>query len=298
MTKFFLTFLLSLSALQADCSNYALLGAPDSKEISKDFKNSLVWTKEKNNWSLSKPIENFSLSSSVCKTTGYVLLNNDKANFRAPLYKESSYKIKRGWNLLNTPQEGVDVAKTFQNVEFVYVYDKRSSLWAAYSPRADLMKKIKESKLLTLKYIEPRRAFYVLATKSMKTTIHSKVPNAQCQALMKNKNYEILYDSGIDNAFTFNTDTTLGLRSRNFSHTRRGVYNDSRVMIIVPKLKKYAADKTYRKYGPAIPKMMLLFNAAYAEKEFYAYDFLEESCRKGFFPSPKAPPAPVMLKVK
>ena len=298
MTKFFLTFLLSLSALQADCSNYTLLGTPDSKEISKDFKNTLIWTKEKNSWSLSKPIENFSLSSTVCKTAGYVLLNNKQVNFNAPLYKEESYRVKRGWNTLSTPKDGLDVAKTFKDAEFVYVYDKRSNVWAGYSPRADLMKKIVSSQLLALKYIEPHRAFYVLSTKSMKTDIVSKVSNAQCQALMKNKKYELLFDSGTDDTFTFNAKRTIGLRSRYFSHTRRGVYNDSRVMVIVPKLKKLSANKNYKKYGPAIPKMMLLFNEAYAGETFYAYDFLEESCRKGVFPSRKAPPAPVMQKVK
>ena len=298
MTKFFLSFLLTLSALQANCNNYALLGAPSSKEISKDFKDTIVWTKENSRWEHSQPQQNFSLQSSLCKTTGYVLLNNNKANFSAPLHHSNIYRIKRGWNYFSTPKDGVDVEKTFKDVEFVYVYDKRSATWAGYSPKADLMKKITDTRILRLKYIEPNRAFYVLATKSQKVDIISKLPNAQCQALMKNKNFELLYDSGVDDAFTFNASKSVGLRSRYRSHTRKGVYNDSRVLIIIPKIKKLSPNKKYKKYGPAIPKMMVHFNEAYRDQIFYAYDFLEESCRKGVFPSQRVPPAPVMKKVK
>ena len=40
------------------------------------------------------------------------------------------------------------------------------------------------------------------------------------------------------------------------------------------------------------------FNEAYAEHEFYSYDYLNESCRKGYFPSKRKPPAPAMKLVK
>jgi hypothetical protein len=159
------------------------------------------------------------------------------------------------------------------------------------------MDKIAKKRILELRYIEPNRGFYVLSDKAMRVGISSKLPNAQCQKIMNDKNYETIFDSGIDDAYTYNATKTTGLKSRNFSHMRKGVYNDSRIAIMLPKL-KLSKDKKVYKYGPAIPKMMIHFNKAYQEMEFYAYDFLNESCHKGYFPSKKKPPAPMLKEIK
>ena len=276
MTKFFLTSLVTLTLLQAEALSSTLLENNSSQEISKNFHSSHFWEKKR----------------------ASLLKQQTALNFQTTLHQGEEYTLKKGWNRLSSPKDGIEVQKSFKDIEVVFIYDTRSQLWAGYTPNQMLMKKMQEAQILQLKYIEPHQEFYVLSPKKQEISIISEIPNAQCQALIKNENYEVLADSGLDDAFTFNDAKSIGLRSRYYSHTRKGVYNDSRVMIIVPKLQKLSTNKEYKKYGPAIPKMMLHFNEAYAEKVFYAYDFLEESCRKGKFPSYKTPPAPVMQKVK
>ncbi len=298
MTNFILIVLLSLSSLQANCKDYILLGSQTQNQLYIDSKDSVVWDKQDNIWSISKPKDRVTLTNSICKDSGFVLLNNDEMNYKALLHHRNYYNIEEGWNYVTTPEDGVDVAKTFLDVEFVYVYDKRSKAWAGYSPKEELMKKIKSTRILELKYIEPKRGFYILSNKAKRVTIVSKVPNTECQVVMKNRNYDVIYDSGIDRVFSYNSIKSIAVASRYFSHNREGIYNDSRVAVIVPRLKKLSKNKKPKKYGPAIPKMMIHFNEAYSGEEFYAYDYLNESCHKGHFPSDKRPPAPSMKEIK
>lgn len=263
-----------------------------------DSKESIVWDKQDGIWSVSKPTHKVRLTNSTCKNSGYVLINNNDIKYKTLLYPKNYYDLKKGWNYLTTPKDGVDVRKTFLDAEFVYVYDKRSQAWAGYSSQAKLMNKIKISRILELKYIEPKQGFYVLSSKAKRVSIVSKLPNAQCQKIMKSKKYNLIYDSGTDSAFSFNTVKSVGVKSRYWSHTRKGVYNDSRILIMVPKIQKLSKNKTLKKYGPAIPMMMIHFNEAYTEKEFYAYDYLDESCYKGVFPSKRLPPKPMLKKLK
>ncbi len=275
-----------------------LLGSDKQNQVNISSKDTIVWDKQDGIWSVSKPKNEVKLTSSTCKDSGYVLLNNNEMIYKAAPYNKSYYDLKKGWNYFTTPKNGVDVAKTFLDVEFVYVYDKRSQAWASYSPKDTLMQKIKQTRILELKYIEQGRGFYVLSSKAMRVAIASIVPNEQCQKFLKDINYDVIYDSGIDKAFTYNDIKSLSLSSRYFSHNREGVYNDSRVMIMVAKPKKLSKNKTPKKYAPAVPKMIILFNEAYQEQQFYAYDFLNNTCHVGYFPSKKKPPAPTMKILK
>jgi len=285
------------SFLNAD-SCYLLGGNNSNSSGVIKIKNSIFWFYKDGRWIVSPPQESIDLSKLECNSRDYILINDEMISYTTPSYDKEFYSIKKGWNYFTTPKDGVDVTKTFLDAEFVYVYDKRSRAWAGYSPKDTLMKKIKQTRILELKYIEPNRGFYVLSSKAMRVAISSKVANEQCQKIMKNKNYDIIYDSGIDKAFSYNGIKSVALASRYFSHNRKNIYNDSRIIIIVPKLKKLSTNKTPKKYGPAIPKMMIHFNEAYQEQQFYAYDFLNESCHMGYFPSKRKPPAPTMKKLK
>lgn len=298
MTKILFVFLLSISFLHASCKEYKLLGLEKQNQTNINYKNTIVWDKKDTSWSASTPAKSYNLTEKTCKDSGYLLVANSDKSYKTLLHHTDYYGLKKGWNYLSTPKDGVDVAKTFSDAEFVYVYDKRSQAWAGYSPKKELMSKIKSTRILELRYIEPKRGFYVLSDKAMRVEIASKLANTQCQKIMKNKNYDVIYDSGIEKASSFNDIKSVALASRNFSHTREGIYNDSRIAIMVPKIKKLSTNKKARKYGPAVPKMMIHFNEAYADKEFYAYDYLNESCHQGYFPSKRKPPAPTMKKLK
>jgi len=298
MTKFLLSILLTLTYLQASCKEYELLGAQSQNQTSFNSKDTIVWDKVDSVWSVSKPLKNYVLTSKICKESGFVLVANNKKVYKTLIHKKNYYDIKKGWNTFNAPINGIDVANTFKDVDFVFTYDKHSGSWAGYSSKTNLIQKIKSTRILELRYIEPKIEFYVLSSKNKKTKISSKVPNAQCQKIMRDKNYDVIIDSGIDKGVTFNSIQSIALASRYHSHNRKGIYNDTRIIIMVPKVKNLSKNKTPKKYGPAIPKMMILFNEAYEEKEFYSYDFLNAECRKGYFPSKKRPPAPSLSKVK
>ena len=298
MRRYLLSILLLSSYLQADCKDYTLLGAKNENQKNISTQDTIKWDISAGKWSVSQPLKSLTLNQDTCKDSGYILVNDNSVKYKTLLHHKNYYDLKKGWNYFTTPKEGVDVARTFSDAEFVYVYDKRSKAWAGYSPKADLMKKIKSTRILELRYIEPKRGFYVLSNKAVRTGISSKVPNEQCQKIMNDKNFDVIYDSGIDEGMSYNGIKSIGFRSRNFSHQREGVYNDSRIVIMTPKLKKLSKNNKAKKYGPAIPKMMIHFNEAYAEQEFYAYDYLNESCHRGYFPSKKRPPAPMMKKVK
>jgi hypothetical protein len=294
MIKIILAFVLSLTYIQASCKDYKLLGADKNNLFNINSKDTTIWDMKNNTWSVSKPTDK--LDDSKCKSKGYILVNNNDYKYKTLLHPKNYYNVKKGWNYFTTPKDGVDVARTFSDAEFVYVYDPRSQAWAGYSPKKDLMEKIRSTRILELKYIEPKRGFYVLSDKAMRVGVMSKLPSKQCQKIMQNKNFDVIYDSGIDPEFSYNAIKSIALKSRNYSHTRKGVYNDSRIAIMTPKV-KLSKDKKVYKYGPAIPRMMIHFNKAYQERDFYAYDFLEESCVKGYFPSKQKPPASVLKKL-
>ena len=298
MTKILLSILLSLTYLQASCKDYKLLGLENKNQTDINYKDTIVWDKKGSTWSVSIPLKNHKLTKKTCKDSGYVLVPNNEMAYKTLLHHKNFYNLKKGWNYITTPKDGVDVEQTFTDSEFVYVYDKRSRAWAGYSSKDELVKKMKSTRILELKYIEPNSGFYVLSSKDQRVNISSKLPSAECQQIMNDKNYDVIFDSGIDAEFSYNPIKSIALASRYFSHQRKGIYDDSRVAIMTPKLKKLSSNNKAKRYGPAIPKVMIHFNEAYEEKEFYSYDFLNETCRKGYFPSKRKPPAPMMSEVK
>lgn len=298
MIKFLLLFLLSLSSIHASCKEYMLLGSQQQNQLHVDLKKSMIWSQEHGIWTLLQPQKSLYLTDALCKESGYILLDKNNINNKRVLYHHNYYDLKKGWNTLSTPKEGLDVKKTFLDVEFVYVYDQHSKTWAGYSPKSELMQKMQSSGILELKYIEPHKKFYLLSQKAMRVPIASKVPNEACQKIIKSNNYELLENSGASQQMSYSSRKTVAFASRYLSHQRKGIYNDSRVLLMIPKLNSFAKDRDFKKYGPALPKIKIAFNAAYIGREFYAYDYLNESCYKGYFPSKKRPPAPVLEKLQ
>jgi len=227
------------------------------------------------------------------------LINNDTINYATPVYKKDTYRFKKGWNYVSTPLDGVDTEQTFsshQEVEFVYVYDRTSQAWAGYSARKEIAKEFAKTKILDLRYIEPNLGFYVYASKSVEVKIYSSLINDACVKAMNQKDYEMIVDSGINKEASYDKVKTVGIASRYISHNRRGVYSDTRVAIIYPKIKKASAE--FFQYGPAKPKVMLYYPKEREDSYFFIYDYYVKACYMGAFPSDKVPPFSTLNRVK
>lgn len=293
------TLFLSVT-LEASCSSYYLLGSKNQSIKSIKTKNSILWEEQDNKWSVSPPKDNLNLSDIECKNSGYVLINNDEITYDSSNYKKKYYELKEGWNYIYSSMDGVDVVKTFSNVqtvEFVYVYDKASQAWAGYSPNKDLMKKILSTRILYLKYVEPGLGFYLYSKKSIKVDIVGSYMNKICQDKLSG-GLSFLLDSAVIDTKSFDKDADMGITSRYLSHQRRGVYNDTRVALIYKKADKLIQGKKLLKYGTAKPKVKFKFNKGYEENRFYVYDYYEKECYEGIFPSMKIPPFATLKKLK
>jgi hypothetical protein len=88
----------------------------------------------------------------------------------------------------------------------------------------------------------------------------------------------------------------MSAKSRYFSHHEKGIYNDTRIVLIYPKLE--AKTKRSYKYGPAMPKTFFEFSKEYEAKKFFVYDFKEQKCFEGIFPSMQIPPFPTLKEIK
>ena len=239
------------------------------------------------------------LNTLECKDEAYVLINNDNIDYKTTPYTKNHYNLKRGWNYLAGHKDGINIEKTFKNaigVEFVYVYEKYTQVWAGYSPQSHLQNMINDSRLLQLKKIEPNVGFYVYATKSMKVDIKSVEISPSCMKYINDENYETIVDSGMTNTYTYNKSKSVGIKSRYLSHYRRGVYDESRILLIYPKLKLEA--KNILKYGPAEPKSEIIYQKEQENKKFFIYDFKDEKCYMGIFPSRKLPPFSSLKELK
>lgn len=211
-----------------------------------------------------------------------------ESHYTKALYSEKSYDLKKGWNTLTTNSEGVDVKKTFSKDELVVVYDDFSKLWASNKPT---------HQQLYAKYIEPHITFFVYASRAKKVKIVSTQVSVTCQKLINTKGYKVVIDSALTKEPTYSSDKTMSLYSRYLSHYDRGIYNDTRVMLIYKELPTKVKKDTFR-YGPAEPKSMVRFAKEYEGKTFYMYDFYEKSCYKGLLPSMKIPPFAVLQKLQ
>ncbi|MCW8837581.1 MAG: hypothetical protein OQK11_02650 [Thiovulaceae bacterium] len=209
------------------------------------------------------------------------------------LYKSKTYNLSKGWNILTTPKDGVDVVKTFQNtseISYIVTYDYVSKIWAAYSPNKSF------TDMLFLKYLEPNVTFFVLANKDVALEIKSNTANDTCKKFMEDKNYEFLVDSGISKDYETSNDKKISLQSRYFSHHEKGIYNDTRILLVYPKI--VSNQKQTLKYGPGNPKIAIKFTKAFEGKNFYVYDFKQTKCFEGLFPSRKIPPFATLKEVK
>lgn len=291
MIRKLLTFLL-LFPLSLFANNYYLLGSKQqSQNQTINSKNTIVWNKLGDEWSVSLPQETIELSKLDSSVESHVLINNNEVSYDVSSYSKEYYDIQKGWNYLPSHINGVDVNKTFfehKDVEFVYVYEKRTEVWALYSPSKSIQDKMYETRLLLLKNIEPNIGFYVYAKKALKVKIRSIGINKSCQKIIATKEYDTLLSSGNTQGMVFNSEESMGVKSRYFSHHRRGVYDDTRVLFIYKK--PHTKQKAVYKYGPALPKVQLKFSKEYEGETFYMYNYKNRSCYKGVFPSIKIPP--------
>ena len=131
----------------------------------------------------------------------------------------------------------------------------------------------------------------------IKVDVKSTMVSKACQTKMDDESYETLLDSGIKREKSFSHDGSVALESKYLSHYKRGVYNDTRAILIYPKLKELSKKKLY-KYGPAQPRTHVYYDKAYEGKLFYVYDYLDKSCYEGIFPSMKIPPFSSLKKLK
>ena len=300
MKQLLLLALLFSAILQADCSKLKLLSLKNQKFSSITSQNSIIWQEQDEQWSASKPLRSLELQKYKCKNDGYVLVNSQNINNKsAILHASSEYDLKKGWNYLHTPKNGLDVVKTFTNneaVKFVYVYDQRSKAWAGFSAVDSINKELQNTRILSLKYIEPYTNFYAYSSKAIKLNIEY----TDMLSICKNKldlEHSMLFSSGANEKFSFDEKKTIGVKSRYLSHYRKGIYNDTRMALIYPKVKTSAFPKLLR-YGPASPRMMINYAKEYEDKEFYVFDYFNKSCYKGIFPSMKRPPVPTLKKLK
>jgi len=213
-------------------------------------------------------------------------------NSKNEIYSFNNYSLKYGWNTLTTPKDGVDVEKTFNNsaIEYVVVYDNVSKKWAVYSPKNKV-----DKEFLKLIYLEPNITFFVLTNKNVKIEIKSTVVDGKCRDILDKNSYISLLDSGINQDKTISKDGSISIRSRYFSNHEKGIYNDTRVLLIYPKLVDIKTKRKFR-YGPAIPKIALEFAKEYENRMFYVYNFRQKQCYRARFPSIKIPPFPVLEK--
>lgn len=209
------------------------------------------------------------------------------------IHKTKTYTLSKGWNLLTTPVEGVDVVSTFttSGVTLVAVYDTYAKVWATFSQKKSTM----NDKTITLKHLEPNISFFVLASKDIQVTIQSININKSCQKLMDDPQYSFMIHSGLEKTSRFNATGDISIESRYLSHYEKGHYTDTRVVLIYPNIE--TKTKAKYNYGPASPKTTLKYAKEYKEMEFYIYDYRDDSCYMGLFPSMKIPPFPNLKKI-
>ena len=300
MNKLFFIFLSISSYLYSFSCNLHILGLEKTsnyKNISNE--NMLQWSMSKDNWSVSKLINNKKIDELECNAQSYVLVNDNKVLKNSVEYKKNSYVLKKGWNHLHSYIDGVDIVESFKNnddVEFVYTYEPITKAWAGYSPDKNIRNTMYKTRILKLKSIEKDIPFYVYSKRNTTINIETIDINEACKKIFKNSNYLSLIDSGIENAFKSNNEKSMYVKSRYFSHHKRGVYSDSRVLFMYPDLKH--TRSTLKKYGIAVPNIRIKYPKEYEGKNFYVYQFNEKKCYKGIFPSDLIPPYPALKEVK
>ena len=293
-------FLFAIS-LEAKTNRYYLLGATSQNITKISQTNSIVWDYDLKEWNVSAPLKSVDISTLEYKKDGYILVNNNNKNYHQPLKRGNTYIIHKGWNYFSTPKDGIDIVKSFHNIEniqFIYSYDKNSKVWAGYSPHKELQMKMASTRILNLKYIEPYRGFYIYASQTLRVNIKATVINKQCQSIL-DKGYTLLIASGIDKKAVYNREKTLSIKSRYASHYRRGIYNDSRVALIFDAKKtSLKPSHTLTKYGPVNPSVIIEYDKNLENSWFFVFDYFQKECYRGIFPSKKIPPFSTLQKLK
>ncbi|QSZ40613.1 hypothetical protein GJV85_00255 [Sulfurimonas aquatica] len=286
------------TVLNADCENLLLLGLQNKTLKSIQSDNTIIWSLRDKKWHASEPLASKTLQDIKCDKNAYALVNENALKNTSKLHPKDSYELTKGWNRLTSPKNGIDTVETFselKEVKFVYVYDKLSAAWAGFSADDKILQEIRNTRILDLKYIEPNISFYVYVSKRVKVNIENTDVSKICKDKIAS-GFETLLSSGINENLIFNKEKSVGLKSRYMSHYRRGVYSDSRVLLIYPKIR--AASKKLLKYGPGSPRVILNYAKEYEDREFYVFDYFEKSCYKGKYPSMKMPPVPTLRKLK
>lgn len=212
-------------------------------------------------------------------------------------HSSQTYMIHKGWNQFSTPKAGINIIQTFKNISdvtFIVTYDKISKYWAGFTLKQDVLKDLKE--MLMLKYLEPNVSFFILSEKDLMLNVTSNRVNNTCKKYMKDKKYNFIEDSGIDNIPTYSSDNSIAVMPRYHSHFNRGFYDDTRIVLIYPNIN--TDKKAEKKYGPAEPFILVKYASEYKNRNFYIYDYLQEKCFKGVFPSRKMPPVPLLQELK
>lgn len=298
LKKIIITSLFSASLLEAACAP-TLLGVQNQQISFDTLKNSILWQKKALSWESRFFPKKINKDNLKCSSESYLLLNTPQVVNKNILYSQNFYKLHAGWNYLHSHTNGVDVIKTFRglkDIEFVYVYERFSKVWAGFSPVKEIQEKIFHTRILFLKKIEPNVGFYVYAKKPLKVKIVSPLMSKRCQKILQSNDYSDITDSGIDAGMVYNKTKNIGIQSRYLSHYRRGIYDDTRITLIYPKLT--SAKSAEHKYGPAVPKSMIEYAKVYEGQKFYMYDYRVQKCYMGLFPSRKIPPFASLKEIK
>ena len=237
-----------------------------------------------------KPTNGF--CESFTQNLHQILLDNTSFAYTIHPFKKT-YQLKEGWNKLTTPKDGIDIIKTFQNhPEIIYValYDKHLAQWALFFHKDNPIKTIDNS--LFLESVEANQTLFVKTKQPTTIKITTTQIYGSCKTYLNNPNFSSILASGRDEKISFSNDKTIGITPRYSTNFHRGYYNDSRVVLIYPKLQTHT--KKLLSYGPAEPYISLKYSAAYESKEFFIFDYMDKQCYKGIFPSSKIPPYPLL----
>jgi len=198
----------------------------------------------------------------------------------------SQYHLKKGWNTLCVPTDGIDIVATFlhTDIETLYHYDAERNLLALY--RADAIGASVPGHLL-LETLEPGEEFSLFTATAATIDIVPSGLTGTCLAYANTSDY-LQHIEALSGKEAVNASGDIKLVSRYLPYQKRGFYRDSRVTLIYPKL-PYAGDATFR-YGPANPRILIDYAKAYENRMFYLYDHFQKRCFTGIFPSQKVPP--------
>lgn len=302
MKKIYLlaTLLLAISMfyfINTSSSLPYLLGEKSSVKFIKT-PNSIVWRFHNNEWNAS--IEQNDLN--ILETfNGYVLINNNDIDYKMPIHESEFYNVKKGWNYFGSTKNGIAIEKTFSNykeIKFIYTYDKHSSVWAGYSSDKEISNKMLQRRILLLNYIEPEKGFYVYSDENVEVKVKSIAMAGTCKEKLDTGKYDTLVSSGANIDMAYSDAKNIGIKSRYLSHHKKGVYDDTRVMLIYSKQNISSDEEKLLHYGPAVPKVMLAYEEGYQNSNFYVYDYLKKECYRGVFPSRKIPPFSTLKKLR